>query len=1128
MLGKALLPLCLSSSLLVWTPLAYANEPYDLKIPELSVAEAVKSLSYKTRHSVLFRTDALGSARTRPIDGNYSIEEALEKLLYGTNLKGGLTESGVIVISLKIDADEVSSFEGITTVSTSKVKKTLLAGAAAVSIAGVLPTQVEAQVVAPETTPTSQDKSSLQTNREKEDVIVVTGSRIKRDTIESTVPLSQLSFEQFDELGTTDLAEALTEIPGVAEGVSPRGSNNNIQTSGLSTISLRRLGDDRTLTLINGKRAVSNSGNGDRVSLSTIPSGLIGKTDIVTGGLSAIYGSDAVAGVVNISLEDDFEGFEIDTRYSVPEASQGEEVRLNAKYGTNFNNDRGYFIAGGTYRNFEGIKADSSRPESVLAVEFDDPDTSSDDSFADEINQPGCDPDNEDRHCLLGSLSFSTPGGFFENGDAWFADGRWFNDRDLTPGDRPPGTDAFSDADGFNFRPGRSLLAEREIINIGSHLKYDFSNSVEGSFTALYSNVQSAVATGFETLNHGDNFGLLDSEEVGNIASDHPFIPPEVEATRSGSVDFDRRVVEIGEQGRINDRDTIRLIGDLSGDLTGKLDWELYGTYGHFSQEQRNPGELNFANARFALDIESDGNGGFQCVDVGARENGCVPLNIFGEGTISTQAADYIRYDGIATQTRDQYTAGGYITGEIFEAGGHSFKGVLGAEFRREEQDTTGDPDGSVGGLDGDPTTEDRFQTSLTTFPSLSASYDVVEAFAEIEAPLSDNFTVEGAGRIAEYSTVGTITSWNLGARWNPMDSINFRANLSRAQRAPNLTEFFSLPRPDADDLNDPCEGLEADGSGISGIEGNGSENADIAIVTRNCLSEVGIQNFFLDPENAGEEFDPGSSVNGPNAGNPNLKEETANTFTVGAIIQPSFISDLTVLVDYFNIQIDDAITAISTQDVVSQCYASSSFPNNRFCDVISRSSTSGEVTEVINFEENLNEENVEGLDVAVKYGFETPFEVGKWDLDLAYTHYFKDEIVFEGIGGVEIKSSSLGEIELAEDEFRASLAYEIDSFRIRYTMIYEQGGVDDIAGDPNATDDRFFELGDETFHRVYARYDFGGGDQYRVYGGVNNIFDNFGPVYPTGTDGGSNLNITSNLNDIKGREFYVGARVRF
>ena len=960
-----------------------------------------------------------------------------------------------------------------------------------------------------------------------EDEIVVTGSRIKRDKVESSVPLQQLTVEQFDEIGTTDLAEALTEIPGVSEGISPRGSNNSIQTSGLSTISLRRLGDDRTLTLINGKRAVSNSGNGDRVSLSTIPSGMVEATDVVTGGLSAIYGSDAVAGVVNIQLEDDAEGFEIDGRYSVPEASGGEEIRINAEYGTNFANDRGYFMLAGTYRDFEGIRADDSRPESILAVEFDDPDTSSDDAFANEINQPGCNPDNEDRHCLLGSRSASTPGGFFEGGDAFFRDGRWFNDRDLTPDDRPAGTDAFSDVDGFNFRPGRTLLGEREIMNIGSHLKYEISGKTEASLTALYSNVKSRTFGGFETLNHSDDFGLLDSEEVGNIDRNHPFIPEEVEATRSGSIDFDRRVVELGEQARINDRETIRLMGGLTGELNEKFDWNLYGTYGHFSQDQENPNELNFANARFALDIEEDGNGGFQCTDVGARAAGCVPLNIFGEGTITDAAADYIRYNGFASQTRDQYTAGGFLSGELFEAGGHSFKGVLGAEFRREEQDTTGDPDGSSGGLDGDLNTEDRFQTSLSTFPSISASYDVIEAFAEIEAPLSDNFTVEAAGRIADYTTVGTITSWNLGARWNPSSSVNFRANLSRAQRAPTLSEFFSLPRPDSDDLNDPCEGLEADGTGISSIEGNGAENADIALVTANCLTEPGIQAFFADPDND-PDFDPGGSVNGPNAGNSNLKEETANTLTIGAVFQPSFVDGLIVIVDYFNIQIDDAITSISTQDVVSQCYASASFPNNRFCDVISRSPSSGEVTEVINFQENLNEENVEGIDVTVDYEFEVPKIPGEWDMSLNYTRYLTDEVLFEGIGGVEIKSSPLGEIEAAEDEFRASMSYELDDFRIRYTLIYEQGGIDDLVGDPRPSDDRFFELGDETFHRIYARYDFGGDDQYRLYGGVNNIFDNLGPIYPTGTDGGSSLNITSDLNDITGREFYVGARVRF
>ena len=720
-----------------------------------------------------------------------------------------------------------------------------------------------------------------------EDLIVVTGSRIERTIEDSAVPLQLLGADDLDESGTVDLAEAIVELPGIASSISPQSSNNLIQTSGLSTISLRRLGDDRTLVLINGKRAVSNSGNSDRVSLSTIPQGFIKRTEITTGGASAVYGSDAIAGVANFILEDNFEGFEFNGRYLVPEASGGEDFRVGFTAGQKFNDDRGYIMVGGSYRDLSAIRADATRPESILALEFDDPSTSSRDTFADEINQPGCDPANEDKHCLLGSFSGSTPGGVFEGSDAWFKDGQWFNDRSLQPSDRSGSQDFFGDFDGYNFRPGRSLLGDRQIFNVGANLTYEFSPAVELSLLGLYSFIQSNTFGGFETLNDSDRFGS-NRQTIGNMASDHPFIPPEVEETRSGSVDFDRRLVELGQQQRLNDRETFRFIGSLSGDLSSRFSYELFATYGTFEQKQINTGEYNHQKAQWALDVENVG-GTVQCRNAAARADGCVPLNIFGEGTITQQAADYIRYVGNASQTRTQFTAGGFISGDLFDIWAGPVKAVLGAEYRYEGQETFGDPDGDpIGGLDGDPTTDDFDQTSLATFPSIDVSYKVKEAFAELDIPLiEDKLNLQLAGRIADYNTIGTIYSYNAGIVFNPIEDITFRAQYSRAQRAPNLTEIFSPPRPDSDTLNDPCEGLLPNGSGISTPSSPGGENADVAVIAANCLAEPGVQAFFADPNNIDPatglpgEFDQDTTTQGPNAGNPNVKEETADTFTV-------------------------------------------------------------------------------------------------------------------------------------------------------------------------------------------------------------------------------------------------------
>lgn len=1015
-----------------------------------------------------------------------------------------------------------------------KLRNILRCSTILVALAG---TSAEAQSIAG----TEQNNASA-----NEDLIIVTGSRISKRAEESSVPLQVFSSDDIEETGKTDLAEIITQLPGVGDGVSVQNSNDQIQNAGLSTISLRRLGDNRTLVLINGKRAVSNSGNGDRVSLDTIPAGFVKRAEITTGGSSAIYGSDAIAGVANFILEDSFEGLDLDIRFSAPEASGGDELRLEGLYGTKFSDDRGYLLFGASYRNEQEILADSSRPLSVLALEFDNPSTSSSNSFANEVNAPGCDPVNTDRHCLLPSFDADLPGGVFEGGDAWFKDGRWFNDVATTdpsgdgraPGDREVGQDFYSDFDGYNDRPGNTLRAKREVLNLGFHGSYEFSDVFKASITALYSDVDTVTRNGFEDAGDGESYGILngipEAFSLSNIASNHPFIPPEVETTRSGSVSWDRSFPEIGEEQRINSRETIRIMADFDGQLTDAIRWNAFATYGEWNQLAINKGEINLQNLGFALDVEADGTGGFQCANVAARANGCVPINIFGEGTVTPDAADYIRYTGNASQKRDQFTAGASFNGDLFTIGDRDIKFAVGAEYRREGQNTRGDRDGDlVGGVDGDPATNDVFVTTHSTFPSLNASYDVIEGFAEIDVPvIVDKLNVSAAARIANYSTVGTIFSFNAGAVWQMNDDLRFRMQYARSQRAPNITEFFSAPRPDGDDLQDPCEGLLPDGSGITAPSSPGGANANLANISRNCLAEPGIQAYFLNPDNITngvvEAFDAPGPTQGPNAGNQKLKEETAQTFTAGFVLTPTAIPNLSFVADYYRIDITDAIGSIETQDTVDLCYASDDYPNNKFCDVITRSRTEGTVDQVINFQENLNNEIVEGIDATVRWSqIELPVIPGKFDLDFRYSHYFKQQTEFVGLGGVALTSTPLGEIENGKDEMRLRLGYKTGGFRLTYTLNYEAGGVDsnDAA---NLDNDRYFRVSDETYHDVYARYRFGPDDRYQISAGVNNIFNNYGPLVPSGTDIGSTLNIVSDVNDAVGREFFIGASARF
>lgn len=976
-------------------------------------------------------------------------------------------------------------------------------------ILGVLamPAQAQEPVQLPET--------SEEGTRTLDRVVVTTGSRIRRENATSAIPLQVLGAGDIAEIGTVDVGEILREIPGVDASLSPENTALSTQNSGLSTVNLRRLGGNRTLTLIDGRRAISNSGNGERVSLNTIPAGFVERVEVTTGGASAIYGSDAIAGVANIILKDDWEGFELDTRVSTAEASGEDEFGIDLTWGTEFADGRGYFLAGASYFDESAIFADDTRPASIRPIEWTAP--SDIGNFNDETIPTSC---NAGEFCFNPSLSSNLPGGLFEGDDAWNIGGVWFNDQSLLPQDGRVQSDGFeTNVDGFNFRPGRTLSPELERFSAAVKADFELTGSLEAFAEVSFSSLETLSRNAALNVNSGTDIGNsalqavnpdLLFEDIGTIASDHPFIPPEVEETRSGSVSWRRRFVEVGTRDRANKRETLRSAFGLRGDVWQDWEWDLYFTYGTFDQDQDYINELDYLKIQQALDIEEDGAGGFQCVDADARAAGCVPLNIFGEGSITPDMAAWIRYDGKLKQEREQFTFAGSMNGDLYELPAGMVKAAFGFEYRTEEQDTVGDPDNAFE------------YTSVTPIPDISADFDVTEVFAEVDIPVLETLSAQLAVRAADYSTVGDVISYNIGGVWAPVEDFRLRAQYSRSQRAPTLTEFFSPARGDFDSLDDPCDGLLPDGTGVDVPTGS---SADAAVIAANCLTEPGIQAFFADPDNAGLAFEFDGSVSGPNAGNSNLSEETADTYTIGVVLTPQFIPGLTVIVDYYDISVEDAIGSVSTQLTADLCYTAADFPNNRFCDVISRDASNGVVAQVINQQENLNELTVEGIDATIDYDWEWDQVPGEFGFNLRYALFLDETFTFQAIDGPQTEEF-IGEIGSPENEYRARLGWDYEGWRVSWTARYREGGVDDL--DVGSDEPGFFEVDGETYHNLYLRYQFREDPRVTLYGGVNNVFDEFGPLVPSGLDNGNTRNIVSSLNDVEGREFYAGLRLRW
>ncbi len=969
-----------------------------------------------------------------------------------------------------------------------------------------------------EPTQTLPDSSAQDSNQDAE--IVVTGSRIRRSNATSAIPLQVIGRQSIDESGTVDLAEIVTEIPGVDSDLSPETTNTSVQNSGISTINLRRLGSNRTLTLIDGRRAISNAGNGERVSLNTIPAGFVESIEVTTGGASAIYGSDAIAGVVNILLKKDFDGFEANLRYAKPEASGEREMLADLTWGHNFANGRGNVMLGFSFEHEDPIYADATRPDSIRPVAWGLPGDIG--NFNDETVLPGCDASG--RYCMTPSLSSYIPGGRFESDDAWNIGGVWYNDKSLLPDDGRTAAEGFETyPDGYNYRPGQTLSPEYEMWSGAFKANYEVTPSITFDVGAMYTLISTRARSSSESAIYGDTYAVLDANgnaqydsngilieaELPQIAADNPFIPAAVEETRSGTVSWYRRFNELGWDEKVNDRTTLRTNFGLSGKAWGDWQWNASGTYGTYKQHQRDLNEIDLQHLANALEVTTIG-GQVVCADAAARADGCVPINIFGEGSIDSDMARYIRYNADLWQEREQVTGLLSANGTAFQLPAGPLKVAAGIEYRREYQRTWGQGGDKI------------LQTTSTGIPDIEARFDVIEAFAEADIPILRTLSLQIAGRVADYSTVGTVYSYNVGGSFYPSPDIRFRAQYSRSQRAPTLTEFFSPPRGDYDSLTDPCNGLMPDGSGITVPPGSGAAASTIA---NNCLAESGIQAYFADPNNAGQAFSSSGSVYGPNAGNTNLQEETADTFTAGVVLTPRFIPGLTLIVDYYQINVKDAIGSVSTQLTTELCYTADNYPDNRFCDVISRNPANGTIRQVINQSENLDRYKTAGIDATFDYDFELPVVPGKFGASVIYTHYLDDSYSFQAIDGLE-EVDTLGLIGNPQDEFRAKVGWSHNGLRLTWTTLFKSGGVDDkdvAPGDP-----AYFHIGSQAYHNFYIGYTLRNRPTVRLYAGVNNVFDDLGPFLPSGLDNGNSRNIVSSLNDLDGREFYVGARFAF
>ena len=984
---------------------------------------------------------------------------------------------------------------------------------------------------------------SLQSSDQEVEKISVTGSRIKRYEFSLPTPMVVIGRDELDDIGSPDITDALLQIPSVVAGVTDASSTAGIQRNGIQSIDLRNLGDNRTLTLIDGRRTVSNSGNANRVSQSDFPSSFIQSAEVVTGGKSSVYGSDAVAGVVNLITVKNKEGITIDISSRRSDDLDRNSQSFEVNYGTKFDNDKGYIFAA---LDFDTRAASRSRNIKRTTIQAD---WDYDDGKNEFSNKLGVDiPANEITPDEYGNLSADPEGGRFDGSNFWY------DENGLRE-------DFVTDRDGFDFRYDDTFQSPRDRLNIGIKGSYEFANDTEGFFTIIRSNTKTNNVREAEGDDYNDTHLLIaadgtleDTITAGRIPIDNPYAPQIIIDNESSSgIRWDRRFSDVGTQNTVNDRTTTRVWAGVKGVMLDEWDWEVSVGYGKFVQDQRRTNEINIINLRKGLNAERLEDGTIQCADADDRAAGCVPVNLFGRGSITPEAADYIRANLDLKVEVEQVNFQAFMSGELFELPAGPIAAAFGVEYREDEQDIQPNELNQRGG-----------HTSGHV-PAFGGSIAVGEVFGELyfplleDAPLAHNLSAETSVRVANYDIdkVGTIVSFGVGLQWAPIDSLNFRANFGRALRAPDLTELFSPPRGDADSVNDVCDGVQV---------------GDVSVIAQNCLSEPGIIAAINNPdsETPGVFEDTGESTSSPNSGNPNLKEEESDTITIGFVWQPTNIKGLSLSADYYSIEIEDAIDALSNEQILNRCYddPSNFGPENSFCADITRNPEDGQIDNMVQRQFNLNGVETSGID----YMFNYAFELDSWglpgSLDITYnhTHIIKlqtiidddielkqienlaagvpgtdsvaadgrlDGLNFDNDRGEQVSESFTDRgrltISWSNDDWRVSAGANyygstIDSYELRQTYL---DAIEEFGND--AEEPLYLNFDSEIFYNLSASYSTEvKGYSVKFYGGINNILNNNGPFVPGGDTLSGNSGNYADGYGLRGRSGYVRMKLNF
>jgi len=1016
-----------------------------------------------------------------------------------------------------------------------------------------------------------------------DDEIVVTGSRIKKKDFISNSPIATVDAAQFEKTFSINTENLLNTLPQTVPGLD-RTSNN--PGNGSATVDLRGLGSNRTLVLVNGTRMVPFGQNGV-VDLNTIPTSLIENVEVLTGGASSVYGADAVAGVVNFILKDDFEGVESNIGYSITESGDAGLLNVDATFGSNFDDGRGNATVNVSYANRESL-FQGDRDFSSVAL-FNDGNGGLEPGGSSGV--PGTSIFNGG---LNNSTSCATPLGprdadgalipcaddqLTTNAGA-FASGASIFNVDGTARDFILGGDV---NDFYNYAPVNFIQLPQERFTITALGNYEINDKIElytrGSFAQNRVNSQLAPTPIFQTStfsldgnpfiapsaqaqfsgNNTDQVGI--GARVARVLSDptsafnptprnldedlNPILPgaegfvaqnlctncvfdsngdgfndiaPLLDTDGDGIADtatalVRRRLEEVGPRQTVDINDAFQITLGARGDLNDTWSYDVYLQEGRTVRAQTQNGNVNrgrFNQALLLADADGDGNvdvdaaGNPACSDPaqnGGTASGCAPLNIFGEGNISSESAAFINTAAAATAEFEQTVIQGNLSGDLGELSltDDPIGVAFGAEYIETEADFRPSQDVAVSTIAG-------FNGS----PPSGGSFDVYSVYAEASIPLladkpfAQRVTLDVAGRYSDYSTSGGVEAYKIGGEWAVNDQFRIRGNYNRAVRAPNIGELFAPIGENFPGAVDPCSAAGNPDAAVAAIcTATGVPAAQVGSAAINTIS---------------------GQVRTLAGGNEQLEPETADTYTIGAVLQPDFIDGLSLSVDYYDINISGAIAAFGggANNVLNTCYNNAEFGGvgSDFCNVITRRAD-GSIDFISLQARNVASTNVSGIDISAQYGFDAGnfgdigiSYLGTYNLENEFTAFLGDDVITcDGEFG-----TTCGE---PDPTYRHRVVGSVNkndwSFQTVWRLV---GGVNDDAGEGvNSVD----SIG--AFHYFDSSISKDFGENLTLSFGANNVFDKNPPVIG---DNDEQANTFPATYDVFGRTYFANAKVRF